>query len=39
MYYNEELKREQSTGEVVAGIALMVVVVVCVWSFLDKASK
>lgn len=39
MYYNEELGREQSTGEVVAGLALMAVVCVAAWKFLDWASK
>lgn len=39
MYYNEELGREQSTTEVVCGVVLAVVVVVCVWNFLSWASE
>lgn len=39
MYYNEELEREQSATEVVCGVVLLVVVVACVWSFLNWASE
>lgn len=39
MYYNEELGREQSAGEVVCGVVLAVVVVVGVWQFLTWATE
>lgn len=39
MYYNEELEREQSAAEVVCGAVLTVVVVVCVWNFLNWACE
>lgn len=39
MYYNEELGREQSAGEVFGGIVFMVAVVGAAWAFLEWATE
>lgn len=39
MYYNEELGREQSTTEVVCGLALAVATVASVWFFINTVTE